>query len=87
MWRADVRDIPVDRLARPYARMILGEWQAAAQEWAEIGCPFEQALALAEGDEQHKSEALALFENLGARPAADRLRKQLQAQAEYELSP
>ncbi len=80
LWRADVRDIPVERLARPYAGMILGEWQAAAQEWAEIGCPFEQALALAEGDEAAQVQALAIFEKLGARPAADRLRKHLQDQ-------
>jgi tetratricopeptide (TPR) repeat protein len=78
MWRADVQDIPVERLARPYARMILGQWQAAAQEWEEIGCPFERAMALAEGDEPAQ-RSLAVFEQLGARPAADSCRK-LQAQ-------
>ena len=70
----------MDRLASPYALMIQGEWRAAAQEWERIGCPFERALALAEGDEPAKQEALAIFERLGARPAVKDLRKKLQAQ-------
>jgi len=70
----------VDRLAPPYALMIRGEWQAAAREWERIGCPFERALALAEGDEPAQVQALAIFEQLGAGPAANNLRKKLQAQ-------
>jgi ATP/maltotriose-dependent transcriptional regulator MalT len=65
--------------------MIQGEWQAAAQEWERIGCPFERALALAEGDPSARREALLIFERLGARPAADRLRKELQARGVKNL--
>jgi hypothetical protein len=77
MWRAGERQIPLERLAPPYALMIQGDWQSAALEWERVGCPFEQAMALAEGDEPARLEALTLFEQLGARPAADVLRKQL----------
>jgi len=87
MWRADAREVPLDKLAQPYAWMIQGEWQIAAQEWDRIGCPFERALALAEGDEPAKLEALAIFEQLGARPAAQDLRKHLQAQGIKNLPP
>ncbi|HEX6034551.1 MAG TPA: LuxR C-terminal-related transcriptional regulator, partial [Anaerolineales bacterium] len=80
MWRAGKVDIPMDRLAPPYTLMIQGDWQAAAQEWERIGCPFERALALAEGDGLAKREALAIFEQLGAGSAAQDLRKKLQAQ-------
>jgi ATP/maltotriose-dependent transcriptional regulator MalT len=80
MWRIGKMDIPMERLAPPYALMIQGEWQQAAREWERIGCPFEQALALAEGDEPAQVRALTIFEQLGARPAVDRLRKQLRAQ-------
>ena len=80
MWRAGIQDIPVDNLAEPYSLMIRGEWQSAALEWEQIGCPFERAMALAEGDEAAQVQALTIFESLDARPAADRLRKQLQAQ-------
>jgi ATP/maltotriose-dependent transcriptional regulator MalT len=79
MWRAGRTDIPVDRLALPYTLMIRGEWQKAAEEWQRIGCPYERALALTEGDEPAKREALAIFEQLGARPAANDLRAKLQA--------
>ena len=79
MWRAGEHDIPLHRLARPYTLMIRGDCLAAALEWEQIGCPFERALALAEGDEPAKLKALAIFERLGARPAADILRQELQA--------
>ena len=85
MWQAGKRDIPVERLAPPYALMIRDEWQEAAQEWERIGCPFERALALMEGDEPAQIQALAIFEQLGARPAADWLRKRLQAQGFTKL--
>ena len=87
MWRADAREVPLDKLAQPYAYMIRGEWRTAAQEWQRLGCPFEQALALADGDEQAQREALAIFEQLGARPAADILRKKLQAQGIKGVQP
>ncbi|HET9912645.1 MAG TPA: response regulator transcription factor, partial [Anaerolineales bacterium] len=80
MWRAGRTEVPIDRLARPYALMIRGEWQQAAEEWQRIGCPFERALALMDGDRPAKHEALAIFEQLGARPAANDLREKLQAQ-------
>jgi ATP/maltotriose-dependent transcriptional regulator MalT len=80
VWRAGRQGIPLERLPLPYALMMRGEWQEAAREWERLGCPFEQALALAEGGEPAKREALAIFEGLGARPAANDLRRRLQAQ-------
>jgi ATP/maltotriose-dependent transcriptional regulator MalT len=80
MWQAGETIIPLERLAQPYALMIKGEWKTAAAAWERLGCPFEQALALAQGDEAAKIEALAVFDRLGARPAAERLRKSLQAE-------
>jgi ATP/maltotriose-dependent transcriptional regulator MalT len=77
-WQAGEREIPLERLAMPYADLIGGNWLSAAQEWERLGCPFEKALSLTEGDAAAKLEALAIFERLGARPAADRLRRQLQ---------
>jgi DNA-binding CsgD family transcriptional regulator/tetratricopeptide (TPR) repeat protein len=45
---------------------------AAARAWDHLGCPYEAAMALARSPE-HWAEALARFERLGARPAAERL--------------
>jgi hypothetical protein len=52
--------------------MMNGDWAAASAEWKRIGCPFERALAPADGDRDAQFAALAAFDELGARivPAA-----------------
>jgi DNA-binding CsgD family transcriptional regulator len=59
--------------------LTTGAWREAAREWAALGCIYEQALALAAGDETARREALALFDQAGAVPAAARLRRELRA--------
>jgi DNA-binding CsgD family transcriptional regulator len=77
LWRGGVHQ-PIERkIAEPYALQIAGNWRAAADRWKEIGCPYEEATALADGDEAAQLEALAIFEKLGASPAAERLRNKL----------
>jgi DNA-binding CsgD family transcriptional regulator len=66
-------------LAPPYAMQLQGRWREAADAWAAIGCPYEQARALADGDAAAQLDALARFEQLGARPAAEALRKRLRS--------
>jgi DNA-binding CsgD family transcriptional regulator len=65
--------------AEPHALLLQGRWRQAADAWAALGCPFEQALALSEGDDAARLAALALFEDLGAAAAAGRLRRALRA--------
>ena len=65
--------------AEPHALLLHGRWREAAAAWAAIGCAYEQALALAEGDDTARVEALALLEGLGAAPAADALRRRLRS--------
>ena len=51
---------------------MAGDWRAAAAAWRALGCPYEQALALADSTAQDDLlAALDLLERLGARPAAD----------------
>ena len=71
-------DMP-DYAALPYALQVAGRWKEAAQDWKARGCPYEQARALAEGPNEAKLEALGMFDALGARPAAERLRQSLRA--------
>jgi DNA-binding CsgD family transcriptional regulator len=56
---------------------IAGEWRAAAEEWARLGCPYEQARALADGDAGAQIAALEIFDRLGAAPAAEALRQKM----------
>jgi len=67
------------RLRLPYQRHIAGAWRDAASAWAELGCPYEQAIALSAGDEAARREALALFDKTGAIHAAARLRREMRA--------
>ena len=53
--------------------------------WAAVGCPYEQARALAEGDGDAPLQAWRLFDGLGARPAADALRGLLDKAARRRL--
>jgi DNA-binding CsgD family transcriptional regulator/tetratricopeptide (TPR) repeat protein len=63
--------------AKPFAMELAGRWGDAAAEWKRIGCPYEAARALAQGDAGAQLEALAAFEALGAKPAATALRMKM----------
>ena len=60
-----------------YRLMIEGRWREAALEWERVGCPYEQAIALAQGDDEAGLEALGIFERLGAVPAMRDLKRRL----------
>jgi DNA-binding CsgD family transcriptional regulator/tetratricopeptide (TPR) repeat protein len=58
-------------VAEPYAMQLSGDWAGAAAAWRELGCPYESALALAEGDDESAlRRALDDLQGLEARPAA-----------------
>jgi DNA-binding CsgD family transcriptional regulator/tetratricopeptide (TPR) repeat protein len=67
------------QVAEPYALHLAGHPEKAAAAWAALGCPYEEARALAESDDvDDVGRALSIFQSLGASPAAkavgDRLR-------------
>jgi len=77
MWRAGCIDGPPNRAAEPFALQMAGDWKAGAEAWQEIGCPYEAAMALADGPVEAKTEALGILDRLGARPMGDRVRSRL----------
>lgn len=71
-------DLPPDRLgafSAAHRLHVEGRWREAAEAWAAKGCPYEQAIALAGGGEADQRKALAIFDRIGAAPAARRLRR------------
>jgi DNA-binding CsgD family transcriptional regulator len=63
-------DVPF-AVAEPFASQLSGDWAAAADAWREIGCPYEEALALGETDDESRlRRALEELQALEARPAA-----------------
>jgi DNA-binding CsgD family transcriptional regulator/tetratricopeptide (TPR) repeat protein len=80
-WRRlsdDAVEVP-ECAATPYALQMAGRWREAASAWRALACPYEAARALAEGDPEACREALVTFERLGARPAAEAVRRRLQS--------
>jgi DNA-binding CsgD family transcriptional regulator len=73
--------VPVEEFAscpEEFAAGLRGDWRAAAAAWERIGAPYERALELAEaGEVEPTLEALAVFDGLGARPAAAWTRRRL----------
>ena len=66
-----------DVAAKPFTLLAAGKWADAANEWKMRSCPYEQAMALAEGDEAAKRTALTILEQLGAGQASAVLRRRL----------
>jgi len=66
-------------LASPFRDHCEGRWQSAAAGWAALGRPYEEALALGEGDEAAQRQSLEILDRLAAAPAAARLRRQMRA--------
>lgn len=80
LWRAGGLPGPSARAAAPYAAHMSGDWALAASLWSEIGCPYEQALALVDGDPDAVVEGLAILDRLDARPMAALVRRRVREQ-------
>jgi len=78
-WRAGDHTSLPPWTARPFALQIEGDWRAAANEWERLGCPYERAMALMDGDHAAQLLALEIFDQLGALPAAEMVRQKLRA--------
>jgi DNA-binding CsgD family transcriptional regulator len=77
-WRAGIlEDVPAEA-AEPYTLSIHGDWRRATECWTELGCPYDAALALADGDDEGAlRQAFDRLQALGARPAAAILARRL----------
>src|SRR6185436_17107645 len=87
LWRtgAPISALELKKIAPAFALQITGDWRAAAQEWEHIGCPYEQAIALADGDVAAQVAALEILQQLGARPAIKFVEQKLQAIGAQQL--
>jgi DNA-binding CsgD family transcriptional regulator/tetratricopeptide (TPR) repeat protein len=78
LWQAGALPQTPAVVAEPYRLLLAGDWQAAAGAWRALACPYQEALALACGDQDEAGlAALALLDGMGAHQAAQRLRRQL----------
>lgn len=83
--RAGADEPSEEFIEEPYSLQLAGEWERAADMWAEFGCPYEAALARADGDEDALRRALEELNHLGARPAAAIVARRLRERGALEV--
>ncbi|MHA2096386.1 MAG: LuxR C-terminal-related transcriptional regulator, partial [Candidatus Hodarchaeales archaeon] len=77
LWKAGrLPEIPKN-IAKPYLMQIKGDWRGAAYEWNKLGCHYQEALALSDGDEECKRKSLTILESLGATATINLLKQQM----------
>jgi DNA-binding CsgD family transcriptional regulator/energy-coupling factor transporter ATP-binding protein EcfA2 len=80
LQRAGAGDIPIDAMSGPFRLLLEGRHLEAAQAWERLGCPYERAEALVLSDDVDALLAgLAILDDLGALPLAQRTRTRLRA--------
>jgi DNA-binding CsgD family transcriptional regulator len=50
-----------------------------SERWERVGCPYEQALALFEGNESDKKKAIAIVQNLGAQAIYEKMKLEMRS--------
>ncbi|HEX9739890.1 MAG TPA: helix-turn-helix transcriptional regulator, partial [Ignavibacteriaceae bacterium] len=86
LWKGDSLPGIPECIAEQYLLQIKGDWLAAARLWEELKCPYEQALALSDGNEKAMKKAVEIFDGLGA-AAASQLIKQKMRQSGIKNIP
>jgi DNA-binding CsgD family transcriptional regulator len=64
---------PLPTVLRPIGLEVEGDWRGAADAWAELGAPFSEAMALAQGDTEARLRAIEIFRQLGATASAEKV--------------
>lgn len=85
-WRAGIPEQVPPGAHEPYAAQLAGDWARAAEQWTQLGCPYEAALALADADEEEPlRQAYEQLQALGAAPAAAIVARRLRERGERGL--
>ncbi len=63
LWRAGALPEVPAVAAEPYRLLLAGDWRGAAGVWEALGCPYDQAQALAHADDE---DAVAVDHHVSA---------------------
>jgi DNA-binding CsgD family transcriptional regulator/tetratricopeptide (TPR) repeat protein len=77
LWKGDSLPGIPECIAEQYLLQIKGDWLAAARLWEELKCPYEQALALSDGNEKAMKKAVEIFDGLGAAAASQLIKQKM----------
>jgi DNA-binding CsgD family transcriptional regulator len=77
LWMGGMLPEIPECISEPYLLQIKGNWLAAAEMWERLNCPYEQALALSDGNEQAMKKAVEIFDKLGASAASQLIKQRM----------
>lgn len=80
---SEIRVTP--ELAPAYRLELEGDWAGAAEVWAGLGTPFEEAMSLAQGDEEAQRRAVSILTRLGATATANRIRADMRQEGVADI--
>ena len=79
LYKARAKKARVEKLYEPYELLKQGSIAKAADFWEEKNCPFDKALALFEGNENDKRNALSIMQQLGAVAVYGKLKREMRS--------
>ena len=80
LWKVRGEKVPLHEVHERYCADDPKTASATAAAWARLGCPYEQALFLFEGDEAAKKEAIAIVHNLGAMAVYEKMKLEMRSE-------
>jgi DNA-binding CsgD family transcriptional regulator/tetratricopeptide (TPR) repeat protein len=85
-WRAGAEESIPSGGEEPFRAEMAGDWGSASEQWKEMGCPYESALALIDADDDATLQrSLIELQALGAQPAAGIVARKLRARGALNL--
>ncbi len=79
LQKAGRGELPLKEIYEGYNLGSAALVKKAADCWAKIGCPYEQALALFQGTDDNKREAIAIVQALGADAVYEKMKREMRA--------
>ena len=80
LLKARKQQVPFKELTEGYKTNTVANAQKAAAFWRKSGCSYAEALALFDGNEEDKKNALLIFQQLGASAIAEKIKMEMRAE-------
>ena len=80
LWKVRGEKVPLHDVHERYRADDPKTAMATAAAWAQLGCPYEQAIFLFEGDESAKREAIAIVHKLGATAVYEKMKLEMRSE-------
>jgi DNA-binding CsgD family transcriptional regulator len=74
LWKSRGQHVPLRQVDERYRAGEPKQAMEAAAGWEKLGCPYEQALFLFEGDEEAKRQAIGIVQRLGATAVYEKMK-------------